>query len=286
MILPNDKQDILDNATNDLKNIANVRAIVLGGSYATGTATDTSDLDIGIYYFDKEPFAIENIRSIAKKYAGNDDPVVTGFYEWGPWVNGGAWINTSVGKVDILYKNIDQITSTIEKARNGIWENHFEQQPPYGFSSIIFLAESKSCIPLYDPDKIIEKLKSEVMNYPEKLKQAVIQQSLWSAEFTIWHAEHFAKKQDVYNIMGCLARAVKNIMTALFAINELYPIGDKRAIESIESSTIKPAQLKQKIENILCAEKNTIHNNIALLKVLWNETVNLSPWTYKPFYNL
>jgi len=286
MTLPKDKQDVLDNITNDLKIIDNVRAIVLGGSYATGTATDTSNLDIGIYYLDKEPFEIEEIRSIAKKYAGKEEPVVTNFYEWGPWVNGGAWIKTVFGKVDFLYKNIDQVTSTIEKAKNGIWENHFEQQPPYGFSSIIYLAETKSCISLYDPDKIIEKLKSEVENYPAKLKQAVIQQSLWSAEFTIWHAEYFAKKQDVYNIMGCLTRAVKNIIAALFAINELYPIGDKRAIECIESSTIKPTQLKQKIENILCADKKTIDNNITLLKTLWNETVNLSPGAYKPFYNL
>src|SRR4030095_6610574 len=137
-----------------------------------------------------------------------------------------------------------------------------------------------------DPDNIIEKLKSAILNYPEKLKQAVIQQSLWSAEFTIWHAEYFARKQDVYNIMGCLTRAVKNIVTALFAINELYPIGDKRAIECIERSNIKPAHLKQKIENILCTDKNTIDNNIALLKTLWNETVKLSSVTYKPFYNL
>jgi hypothetical protein len=286
MTLPKDKQDILGNITNDLKTIANVRAIVLGGSYATGTATDTSDLDIGIYYLDKEPFEIEEIRSIAKKYAGKEEPVVTNFYEWGPWVNGGAWIKTAYGKVDLLYKNIEQITTTIEKAKSGIWENHFEQQPPYGFSSIIFLAETRSCIPLYDPDNIIEKLKSAVLSYPAKLKQAVIQQSLWSAEFTIWHAEYFARKQDVYNIMGCLTRAVKNIVTALFAINELYPIGDKRAIESLEKSNIKPEHLKEKIEKILCIDKNTADNNIALLKTLWNETIKLSPLLYKPFYNL
>jgi hypothetical protein len=36
-------------------------------------------------------------------------PVVTGTYEWGPWVNGGAWIQTSAGKVDFLYKNLDQV---------------------------------------------------------------------------------------------------------------------------------------------------------------------------------
>jgi hypothetical protein len=161
MTLPKEKQDILDNIIADLKTIANVKAIVLGGSYATGTASDTSDLDLGIYYFDKDPFDIEDIKSIAQKYASNDSPTVTGFYEWGPWVNGGAWIKTANGKVDLLYKNIEQVTSTIEKAKNGEWENHFEQQPPYGFSSIIYLAETKSCIPLYDPESIIEKLKQK-----------------------------------------------------------------------------------------------------------------------------
>jgi hypothetical protein len=286
MTLPKEKQGTLDRIILDLKTIANIRAIALGGSYAIGTATDKSDLDIGIYYFDKEPFDIEDIKSIAHKYASNDNATVTGFYEWGPWVNGGAWIETASGKVDLLYKHIEQITSTIENAKNGVWENHFEQQPPYGFSSIIFLAETKSCIPLYDPDGIIKKLKSEVQNYPAKLKQTVIQQSLWSAEFTIWHADYFAGKQDVYNTMGCLTRAIKNIVAVLFAINELYPLGDKRAIECLEKSRIKPAHLKQKIETILCSDKKTLDNNIALLKTLWDETVELAPGTYKPFYNL
>src|SRR6187431_1842351 len=136
MKLPEEKQSILDRITKDLKNIDNIKAIVLGGSYATGMATDTSDLDIGVYYFKEEPFDINTIKLIAEKYANVDTPTVTGFYEWGPWVNGGAWIKTTNGKVDILYKNIDQITSTIENAKKGVWENHFEQQPPYGFSSL------------------------------------------------------------------------------------------------------------------------------------------------------
>lgn len=286
MNLPKDKQSILNDITKELKNIDNIKAIVLGGSYATGMATDTSDLDIAIYYYEEKPFDIEAIKLIAGKYANVDDPTVTGFYEWGPWVNGGAWIKTDNGKVDILYKNIDQITSTIENAKKGVWENHFEQQPPYGFSSLIFLAEARSCIPLYDPQGIIQSLKSNVLSYPQILKQTVIQQSLWSAEFTIWHADNFVLKGDVYNTMGCLTRAVKNIITALFSINELYPIGDKRAIEIIEQSTLKPTHLTEKIDNILCADKNLMSNNIAVLKVLFKETVELAEGKYRPVYKL
>jgi len=49
----------------------------------------------------------------------DDTPVVVGFYEWGPWVNGGAWMHTEVGKVDILYRDINQIENTIDEAQLG-----------------------------------------------------------------------------------------------------------------------------------------------------------------------
>src|SRR5678815_1702481 len=151
MNLPNTKQETLNNVVNDLKAVDNVLAIVLGGSYATGNATDASDTDIGIYYFKDKPFDIGSIKSVAEKYAIDNARTVTGFYEWGPWVNGGAWIQTAGGKVDFIYRNIEQVRATIEKAQNGEWENNYEQQPPFGFSSVMYLAETKSCIPLYDP---------------------------------------------------------------------------------------------------------------------------------------
>jgi predicted nucleotidyltransferase len=179
--IPSNKQKLLDNITEELKLIDGVKAIVLGGSYALGSA----DLDIGIYYSEQNPFDIEKIKDVANKLAYNSQPTVTRFYEWGPWVNGGAWINTENGEVDFLYKNIEQIEKTIQNAKNGIWEKNFEQQPPYGFSSIIFLSESQNCLPLYDPDQVVKNLKESVKQYPQKLKQSVIQQSFWSAEFTL-----------------------------------------------------------------------------------------------------
>ena len=286
MNLPTDKQNLLNNIRNELKLIDGVKAIVLGGSYAMGMATDSSDLDIGIYYSEKSPFDIEKIKLLAEKYAANEKPTVTGFYEWGPWVNGGAWITTENGEVDFLYKNIDQVKATIDNAKNGIWENHFEQQPPYGFSSVIFLAETQNCIVLYDPGDVIKNLKESVKQYPQKLKQSVIQQSLWSAEFTIWQAGKFALKNDVYNTVGCLTRAVKNIVTALFSINELYPMGDKAALNILEGAIFKPDDLILKINSILCCEKDKLVDNVSQLKSIFNDTVELTQGAYKAYYKL
>lgn len=277
---------MLDGLIADLKLVEGVRAVVLGGSYAIGMATEGSDLDLGIYYSEQQPFDIEKIKAISEKYADNEQPTVTGFYEWGPWVNGGAWINTANGEVDFLYKNIEQITKTIENAKNGIWENNFEQQPPYGFSSVIFLAETNNSLPLYDPEEVVKNLKESVKQYPPRLKQSIVQQALWSAEFTIWQAEKFASKVDIYNTVGCLTRAINNIVSALFALNETYPMGDKRAINILEQAKIRPVGLAAKIDNILCCNQHTLIDNVLQLKNLFDEIVAFANGQYKPYYKL
>jgi hypothetical protein len=281
-----EKRKLLDAITADLKCIEGVKAIVLGGSYAAGFATESSDLDIGIYYAKQNPFEIQNINAIAEKYAANDNPIVTGYYEWGPWVNGGAWLSTPNVDVDLLYKNIEQITKVINDAKDGIWENSYDQQPPYGFSSVIFLAETKCCIPLYDPDGIISGLKESVEQYPQKLKRAIIQQSLWAAEFTIWQAGKFALNADLYNTAGCLTRATHQIVNAIFALNELYPMGDKRAIDILEKTNKKPSSFRSKVNTILNCTSNTLKENVNCLKMLFNEVVLLAEGQYQPHYEL
>jgi len=286
MRIPEHKEKILNAIVNDLKSIKNIAALVLGGSYCTGMANENSDLDIGIYYHEASPFDIDLIKTIAGKYNTGESPTVTGFYQWGPWVNGGAWIETKSGEVDFVYRNIEQVIATIEKSDNGIFENDYEQQPPYGFSSVIYLAETYYCLPLYDPDGIIQELKLKVNNYPAKLKQTVIQQSLWSAEFTLWQADKFAKKFDLYNTVGCLTRALKNIIEALLAINELYSIGDKKSIEILRRANKVPERLDERIDSILCIDKDNIFVKTNELKQLFDQTVFLTNGTYYPYFKL
>jgi hypothetical protein len=78
-------------------------------------------------------------------------------YEWGPWVNGGAWIETSSGKIDLLYRSLEHIERVIQDSNNGKFFSDFLQQPPYGFYSVTYLAETKACIPLIQPKLIQPK---------------------------------------------------------------------------------------------------------------------------------
>lgn len=280
-----EKEALLTNVVADLRKLPSVKAVVLGGSRAAGGATPDSDIDIGIYYNESEPLDIPQVRAIAAKYDPSGASTVTDLYGWGPWVNGGGWLRTSAGNVDFIYRNISQVEKVIAGARAGIWENDFEQQPPYGFSSTIYLAETRDCIPLYDPEGVISRLKEKVSDYPPALKQKIIGQALWAAEFTLLQLPSFTRKQDVYNTAGCLTRAVKNIVSALAAINEIYLMGDKRAVAILSGQPKVPAGFAQAVTEILSIRPDDLDAGTTKLRGLFESVCGLAEGAYAPMFH-
>lgn len=284
-----EKKATLDAIVSALKNVEGIAAIVLGGSHAAGFANEKSDLDIGLYYSEKSPFDIEKVRSIASSFSITGMPLVTNFYEWGPWVNGGSWMMTAVGKVDLLYRNIDQVQRTITDAVNGIWQHNFDQQPPFGFRSIIYLGETQICKPLFDPHNILQGFKALVIPYPVKLRQVVISDSLWLAEFTLMQCVSFASTGDTYNTVGCFTRIVNYLVHALFAINESYPLGDKRAVQIIRSFDRVPIKIEERLNRILGqagTQADELMESTDLLKELWQQVVALTDGEYEPRFKV
>jgi hypothetical protein len=282
--IPPAKQEILRNAVDALMAVEGVLAIVLGGSYARGTQRANSDLDVGIYYTNSSPFSIERIRDIAIELSADKSPVVTDFYGWGPWVNGGAWIETPSGKLDLLYKNVEQIESTIQDATQGITHHDYNQQPTFGFYSVIYLAETHVCIPLWDPQGIIARFKEQVRSYPPKLKEAIVANTLWGAEFTLHFAIQYAQEGDVYNTTGCLTRVAGYLTQALFALNATYFINDKRALNAIKQFELYPPKYVERITQILAcpgATSETRTQTVNSLQELWQEVVQLAGSLYE-----
>jgi hypothetical protein len=287
--LPEPKRALLEQLVDGLSRVTNVSAIVLGGSYASGTHHETSDMDIGLYYSETRPFSIADIRRFAEDVSVNGTATVTGFYEWGAWVNGGAWIHTPQGKVDFLYRNVDQIQQTIAEAQQGISHHDYDQQPTYGFYSVIYLAETQICIPLYDPESLISQLKRGVESYPPKLKQKIIADSLWGAEFTLLHARGFAAQGDIYNTVGCLTRAVSNITQALFALNDKYFLRDKKVMDRISKFPNLPSGYIQQINRILAYPGGTapdLTQSVSELEGAWRSVVSLTGVQYEPKFQM
>jgi predicted nucleotidyltransferase len=287
--VPDEKQLLLRQLVAELRRIPGVCAVVLGGSYARGVERPGSDLDVGLYYQTAAPFAIESVRQAARLVAEQSEPVVTSFYEWGPWVNGGAWIYTRAGKVDFLYRNIDQVQQTITDAQNGIMQHDYSQQPAYGFYSVIYLAETAFCVSLWDDQGVVARLKAQVTPYPPKLQQRVIADHLWSGEFSLLHARDFAAAGDLYNTVGCLTRVAASLTQVLFALNERYFISDKKAMQTIATFSQQPADYPTRLAQTLAQlgeDAATLGQAVARLTALWQEVAALAGERYQPRFQL
>ena len=286
--LPHDKRAVIDELLDGLRAVHGVLAVALGGSFARGTDHPGSDVDLGLYYAEHQPFAIEDIRRVAERIS-TSPPVVTDFYEWGPWVNGGAWIPTRAGKVDLLYRNLDQLRRVIADAHRGKVELHFAQQPPFGFHSVIYLAETQTALPLHDPQDVLVVLKRAVASYPPALKQAIIREYLWAVEFTLLFARDFAARADVYGTVGCLTRALSYLTQVLYTLNETYFMSDKGVLEAIAAFSSRPAAYRERVRAILArpgTDTLELSETVGALTALFRDVVGLAGSLYRPKYPL
>jgi predicted nucleotidyltransferase len=234
-----------------LSRIDGVVAVALGGSRATGTQHAESDYDIGVYYRDAAPFLIADIVTLAEELSDEPDPVVTTFYRWGRWVNGGAWFTANGQWVNFLYRNLDQIERVIDNCCEGRFESDFYQQPPYGFHSYIYLAELSICRPLHDPQAVLAALKQRIAVYPPALKATIINRFLWGAEFDLQNARKYCERGDVYAACGCFSRIAASLVQIVYALNERYFITDKGALGQAEGFDRTPPDFRSVLERVL-----------------------------------
>lgn len=289
MLIPPEKQTLLDRILALLTPIPGVQAVVLGGSYARGTARPDSDLDIGIYYSEAVPFAIDDIRQAAVQLAGQTDQQVTDFYGWGAWVNGGGWIHTPVCKVDFLYRELEQVERTIAEAHQGITHHDFDQQPAYGFYSVIYLAETRICQPLYDPHGHIARFKAQVETYPRLLKEKTVSGMLWMAEFSLIHADGYAAAGNGYAAVGTLTRTASFLTQALFALNETYFMSDKTVLKEMAAFPLLPPGYLDGLSAALAHPGQTpaeLRAAVADMRALWSGVVDLTQGAYRPAFKL
>ena len=177
--------------------------------------------------------------------------MVTNFYEWGPWVNGGAWLTIGGQRVDFIYRSVEHLDRVIDEAEAGRHELDYAQQPPFGFFSGTYLGEVAVCVPLLDRDECVERLKRRVAKYPEALRRAVVQDYLWAAEFGLAaFARKFAARGDAYGTAACLTRVVNQLVLMLFALNRKYLINDKTALAEAAEFERTPQRFESRVQTI------------------------------------
>jgi len=284
------QRDLVSSLAKRLEAIPGMKAVVLGGSYARGCAQPGSDIDLGLFYSDVAPFSIERVRELAKEINDTPGPVVTDFYGWGAWVNGGAWLTIDGQRVDFIYRSIEHVQRVMATAEAGRYEVDYAQQPPFGFFSGTYLGEIAVCIPLADPEGHVDSLKRRVAEYPEALRRALILDYLWAAEFALAaFAGKFASRGDTYGTAACLTRVVNQLVLVLFALNRKYPINDKTALAEVAEFQLAPAEFAVRIQKTLAsvgASPAELRAAVESIAKLVDETIKLTHGMYQPRFTL
>ena len=234
--------------------IPGVGAVVLGGSHARGDASPESDVDLGLYYDPAQPPSRDDLNALARELDDrHPTDAVTDFGEWGPWINGGAWLTIDGQRVDWLFKDLARIRRVVAECRAGRPEVAYQLGHPHAFVSAIYLGEIDCCVPLADPDDLLAELKALVQPYPPLLRETLIQRFLFEADFSLDGAAKGAARGDVVYVAGCLFRSVAALVQVLYAVNEQYCTNEKGAMRSVSRFARVPPDFVTTASGLLAA---------------------------------
>lgn len=245
---------LLDRIVPRLAETPGIAAIVLGGSRARGTATATSDYDLGLYFRREAPFDTETLLEVVRRLV--DDPAaaaVTPIGGWGPRIVGGGWLSIGGQKVDLLYREVEAVTAVIDDCHAGRIAMDYQPGHPHGFCSAIWMGEVALCKPLHDPQGIIATLKARTEPFPEALRQAVVQRFLWEILFNIENAAIAVSRGEQNHIAGCVYRALVCAGQVLFALNGRYLINEKGALVEAAGFPRTVSALQARVDRIWAA---------------------------------
>ena len=264
-------QALLDRLARAFSGVLGVRAIVLGGSRARGEASAKSDYDIGLYYEPDEPIDTGRLGKAVTGLPGPVTSTVTAIGEWGPWINGGAWLTVAGTRVDLLYRDLGKVRGVIEACRAGRIERIYQPGHPHAFVSAIYMGEVALCRPLWDPDKVLEPLRRDCTPYPEQLSEALIKSFFWEACFALENAAHGRGKEDPAYVAGCAFRSVACLCQVLFALNRVYLLNEKGAVAGVERLARRPADFAARVQRALADGAS----GLAALQDLVEQTASL-----------
>jgi hypothetical protein len=272
--------DSFDPLIEDLQTVPGLRAIVVGGSRARGSGDASSDTDLGLYYDPQEPLATEILDRVAAKHDDRKQSgLVTAIGGWGPWINGGGWLRVDGSAVDFLYRDISKVGSVISRSLNGQIEIAYQGGHPFGFLSSIYTGEVAVCQPLWDPIGWVAKCKSQLVEYPEPLRQELVRRFGFEAGFCLLIAEKPARRADVNYVGGCLFRMVSCLLVVLFALNREHWLNEKGALNfATDRFRVLPARLRDRVETIwasITADSASLAAALAVARELNDEVVAL-----------
>jgi predicted nucleotidyltransferase len=233
-----------------------VKAIALVGSVSRGFANEYSDIDIALYYEDL-PSKLE----LKKAMEHNQGVSWKIFHE------------SKDAIADLYY--VDGVECQFGHGKVKSWENRItEVLERHSTDSDAHTAMSGllDAVPLYG-EHLVEKWKSKVSVYPEKLAVEIVKKHL-NFPYSLGVLEKRVLERDSVSwFYELLTEIQKNILGVMIGLNKMYlPSEFKRLDWLIGKMSIKPKDFYKRINRIFEVEPNIALNELGKLI---QETVEL-----------
>ena len=195
--------------------IPGVVAVTLGGSRATNTAVAGSDWDFGLYYRGRlDPADIAALGWPGQVFAPG---------EWGRIVNGGAWLTIDGTKVDLIYRDLDEVSRWTAAAEDGEFEIQREVGYVAGIATYVLAGELA----------LGRVLAGDLPRpgFPPKLRQTAPRAWYRLAAGALHFADAHAERQDRVACLANLCQAVLATAQGRLAADGQWVLNEKRITE-------------------------------------------------------
>lgn len=226
--------------------------VLLGGSRARGTARPDSDIDLGLYY--RPPLDVTALRGLAETLAtGRDGSSAVDLTEpgaWGRWVDGGAWMSVDGVAVDWLYRDLDRVHRSWQRAERGELDFHSQVGHPFGVPDVAYAGEVALGVVLADPSGELTRLHARAACYLPALARAVVER-LGETRFLLAGLTTSARRGDVAVVAGVLFRVVGLCAHAVHARAGRWVVNEKGLVDATVTLPTAPPDFAVRVRALL-----------------------------------
>jgi hypothetical protein len=232
-----------------LSELSDIKGILCFGSYAMDTFDQYSDIDF--YAFCHPEIVpsparrdalqrIKGIRDLQMDHAefGRDEQ----------WCPQGDRFRLNGIQFDITYNTVDWTRTVVRKVK----DNGAISIPELKFRPYTMLGLLENSTILYDPEVVLEGIKSALYPYPSKLRQSLLSQNLPIVKSSLEDLKDYVRRNIGNTAFHFhLERIIDSLGTILFALNERYDPATKRVEEVYCELRIVPENFLQRYNMIL-----------------------------------
>jgi len=255
----------------DFSQLAEVVAVTLGGSLATGKADAGSDIDL--YVFSRGEIPVASRRNIIEARASH----VELDNRW--WETEDYWYERATGtKVEVIYRDPYWLETQLSTVLT-------DYRAQMGYSTSLWHNIVTSNI-LYDPDDWFAKLqKTATAPYPSELARAIIDENFPLLRGSMAAHPPQIKQAFERGDLKVAFQRVQHILDSyfdiLFALNKTLHPGEKRQLDYAKGLGLTPPDMQKDVTSLLNAREpgdvsDILETVIDKLEVLLSQTKSLS----------